>query len=370
MHRYALPARRTRGFTLVELLVVIAIIGILIALLLPAVQAAREAARRSQCTNNLKQQGIALQNYHDTHRVFPPAILGDGRLWSGSIASILPYCPGFTVLNTTGFMLMTPQLEQQAIYSRYNFGLPSSINQPYSSLPLAGPSDLPNQPLYSVPLPVFTCPSDTVPAAQYLNTGANPNFYESNNAARSNYLFSTGGYTDYDPPYKAIPVVNSGSYLQEIGAFGNEGAATMADIRDGTSNTIAMGESKQGVAGKASTAYGPFWGAGVHTCCHARTPRSTALTVPGSTNGITDLTGLVYGQINYDYTRATPTPKQQQYAWVFGSYHPQGAQFVMCDGSTRFISDNVDYFNVFIWLNRIKDGGTVGYYLGSLTLVF
>ncbi|HXT60138.1 MAG TPA: DUF1559 domain-containing protein [Pirellulales bacterium] len=349
-----------RGFTLVELLVVIAIIGILIALLLPAVQAAREAARRSQCLNNLRQMGIALQNYHDVHRVFPPAILGDGRLNSGAV-NAAQNCPppNFVVTNTTGFMLMAGQLDLTAIYGRYNFSIPSSINQPYAAWPLAAPSDGVNQSLYSLSQPVFTCASDLVPAQQYLNTGANPNFYYSNNAARSNYLFSTGGFTDYDLPYRS-PAMTSNNL--ELGAFGNEGAATLADIRDGTSNTIAIGESKQGAGGKQSTAWGPYWGAGIHTCCHGRTPRSVALTVPGSTLGITDLTGLVYGSINYDYTSATATPKHQQYAWVFGSYHPGGAQFVMCDGSTRFISDNVDYYNIFIWLNRIKDGVTVGNY--------
>jgi prepilin-type N-terminal cleavage/methylation domain-containing protein/prepilin-type processing-associated H-X9-DG protein len=344
--------RRIRAFTLVELLVVIAIIGILIALLLPAVQAAREAARRSQCANNLKQFGIALQNYHDIHRIFPPALLGSGRLGSGNTAS-LP--PGFKVMNTTGFMLMASQLEQQAIYQNYNFSVPSSISNPYGySMAGGATTSNTNQPYYSRQLPVFACASDTNPASlNNYNANVASNFYESNNASQSNYLFSTGAYTDYDAIYK-----NLASTPLEVGAFGNDGAATLADVKDGTSNTIAIGESKQGVGGgKTGFYFGPYWGAGVHTCCHGRTPRSATLV---TVSGVTAPTGIIYGSINFDVSGTAQ--KYQQYAWQFGSYHPGGAQFVMCDGSTRFISDSVDYFNVFIWLNRVKDGVNVGNY--------
>jgi prepilin-type N-terminal cleavage/methylation domain-containing protein len=341
--------QKRRGFTLVELLVVIAIIGILIALLLPAVQAAREAARRSQCLNNLKQMGIALQNYHDIHRVFPPALIGSGRM-----AYNYPAGQGNNfVQNTTGFMLITPQLEQSAIYSLYNFNLPSSISNPASGgKPLAAgvTTSVANQPAYNKALPVFTCPSDGNPPQIYLNQANNAgDYYEANNVARSNYLFASGEYTDYNQPW-ALNVTD----VYGLGPFGNDGAARIGDIKDGTSNTIAVGESKQGNTGKTATQYGPYWGAGVHTCCHGRTTRSTTVV---TVNGVSDATWKFYGSINFDFTT---TNLGKQYAWQFGSYHPAGAQFVMCDGSTRFFSDNIDYINVFVWLNRIKDGVSVG----------
>lgn len=122
-------AARKRGFTLIELLVVIAIIAVLIALLLPAVQQAREAARRSSCQNNMKQFGLALHNYHDTHKMLPPILIGSGR-WNSTAL-------GRVVLNTTGWMLLTPYLDQSPLYNLYNFSLPSSISSPYS-VPLAG----------------------------------------------------------------------------------------------------------------------------------------------------------------------------------------------------------------------------------------
>ena len=132
-------------------------------------------------------------------------------------------------------------------------------------------------------------------------------------------------------------------------AFGNEGQAKLSDIKDGLSNTVAIGESKQGLTGKVSGSYGPWWGAGCYTCCYGRTTRNvTVVTVAG----ITGPYWQFYGMMNVDITT---TNQGKSDAWEFGSFHPGGAHFVMCDGSTRFIPDSVDYMNVFVWMNRIND---------------
>lgn len=319
-------SRRIRGFTLIELLVVIAIIAVLIALLLPAVQQAREAARRSQCKNNLKQFGLALHNYHDTTKYFPPAIIGSGRNNSA-------FYSGLPVLNTTGTVLLLPYLDQAPLYNRYNFNVCSSMSSPYGR-PVLG-TDATNQPIYSTKLAVVNCPSDPAQGTMFSRLpGTSTDFYTSNNARRSSYLFASGGYTDYDGSYQSF-IGNAA-----LGAFGCDGATDIAGIVDGTSNTILMGECKQIKTGAStSSLFGPYWGAGVHTCCHMYTPQ-----------------GNVGFTVNAKYSVDTG----MQYAWGAGSWHVGGAHFLMGDGAVRFISDNVDYINVFQWLNRIADRNVTG----------
>lgn len=368
-----------RGFTLVELLVVIAIIGILVALLLPAVQAAREAARRAQCTNNLKQMGIALQNYHDAIKVFPPAILGNGRYNTGNQPVATPVLVPwpYYVYNTTGFVLMLPQLEQGGLYAQYNFNAPSSLSSPYGYKIANGyATSATNKRVYGTTVGVFTCPSDESPAGIFTNAVNNTaNYYEADGVARGNYLFSSGSYNDYSREYGYymgnLNTSSTSPVSWHLGVFGNDGAANIAQIRDGTSNTIAMGESKQGSAGKTSIDYGPYWGAGLHTCCHGQTGLSFIANgkwpqfAPNAaiTYGIYTLpagsypANFVYNSINFDLSLQTQT--HLQYAWQWGSYHPNGAQFVFCDGSVKFLAQDIDYFNVFLWMTRIADNHKV-----------
>ena len=323
--------KSNRGFTLIELLVVITIIAILIALLLPAVQQAREAARRTQCKNHLKQIGLALHNYHDTFGVFPAALIGSGRY--NNMGS------NRRVLNTTGWVLLLPYIDQAPLYNRYNFEYPSSLSSPYG-VPLAAGAtvDTVNQAVYSIKLNAFVCPSDPLGAPEFSRLpNQSTDFYTADRVRRSNYLFSTGQLTDYNASHGFY----SGIGYFHKGVFGNDGAARIRDITDGTSNVLAVGEAKQQ---SDSSVYGPFWGAGVHTCCHGRVPWNNERY--GAINGV----GATWGA-NDNVT---------QYAWQFGSHHEGGGHFLFADGSVHFLSENIDYRNTFQLLARSHTGRTAG----------
>lgn len=321
----------SRGFTLIELLVVIAIIAVLIALLLPAVQQAREAARRSQCKNNLKQQGLALHNYHDSLLKFPPAVIGPG----GASYAV-------TVLNTTGFVLILPYIDQGPLYNAYNFSSPST------TFDINGNGDIPpgttsntNMPVYSQKIPVYICPSDPTGGAQYSVNVNSSGYYETNNASRSNYMFNTGAYYEAAPTWPGLSSTNRG-------VFGNDGAANIKDITDGASNTICILETPQK---KSSDNYGPFWGIGGHTSVQALINSNpwNMINAPGH---------LAYpqygpGQPGYDPAYLRP------YAWVAGSYHEGGCHALMTDGAVRFLNENMSFAN-YRSLNYIADGAIVG----------
>jgi prepilin-type N-terminal cleavage/methylation domain-containing protein/prepilin-type processing-associated H-X9-DG protein len=370
-----LRMRRQRGFTLVELLVVIAIIGVLVALLLPAVQAAREAARRSSCSNNLKQLGIALHNFHDTYNTFPAALINSGRMNVGGgtdgsnykgpevdLQSV--YGRGdksnpsqYRVMNHTGFVAMLPYIEQKPMFDQYNYQNLANGSNLYSQTPGPDPTGNPNRIIASTPVKVYSCPSDRSPPPVIIATNAAKDAYErlAPGVARGNYLFSTGYYTDYDREYSVTAI-------WARGAFGNNGAAAM-NMKDGTSNTIAIGEATQ--EGHTSTSYGPYPIGGVHTGVHGRilhctqnnadcpngwvaTGGSTLAACIGNCSINGDNGKLISGFTDY---RATQT-----YAWQFGSRHPGGAQFVFCDGSVRLLTDTIDYVRVLMPMST-PDGG-------------
>ncbi len=344
--------RRARGFTLIELLVVIAIIAILIALLLPAVQQAREAARRTECKNKMKQWGLALHNYHDTHGVFPPALNGSGRFNSAAF-----YVGNNRVQNTSGFVFLLPFIEQAPAYQMYDFNQTGSLSNPYS-MPIAGNVSInPNVAVTSIPMPALSCPSH--PQAGEMSSSGVTNqadFYSRENARRASYAFNTGSMTDYNAPWHTF-----NSDIRQ-GAFGNNGAAKIAALTDGTTNVILLGEAWGGGRYKTSASFGPWGLSGTHTCCHLYTPSnsSSALTLAN----ITDPASM-FGprfRINaayFEVASGIPDAQKRQYAWGYGSGHTGGCQVTLGDGSVRFLSENMDML-VFWRLNYIHDGQVVG----------
>ncbi len=338
-----------RGFTLIELLVVIAIIAILIALLLPAVQQAREAARRSQCKNNLKQIGIALHNYHDIYKLFPPAMINSGD------AAAPQYNKN---LNLTGWTMMLPQLDQAPLSKNYNFneaGGPLAVN----GYPLAGTGNWQvNLPVTRTILTVLLCPSDPEPKLQS-GTGS----YLSQDAAPTSYVFSGGRFAEstaniwsaYTTSLAYFPD-NSGNRYRWRTAFGLNGAASIRDIRDGASNTILVGESTMD---KYSESYIARWGQGRHVGVFGRV--ITEKDPANANNSIYKLNARMQNRSDGAWNIASNPNYSKTYAWVFASQHAGGAQFVLGDGSARFVSDTI---NANIWpvLHAIDDGYPVGQY--------
>lgn len=334
-----MTAAKKRGFTLVELLVVIAIIGILIALLLPAVQAAREAARRTQCANNLKQLALASHNYHDTRKKFPPGYSGlaDGY-WAGN-----PW-----VVQHTGLIPhLLPYMEQSNIYemvtdSNYfnvNIALARQLGGPYG--PWWGPDDTWNMGLTKINS--LLCPSTDA----YENTvgtgclfmpfrnGAEPNnpatcpfsdgslymgyftasSFTGANMGRSNYMGCAGVSSNHPYPNSAEP---------HQGIYGNRSENTFGSILDGSSNTLAFGETIGG--------YSNYLGGNL--------TRDFSMSWMG-----TGAMPVRWGLKNRYPCPIDSNASQQPYYkrwYTFSSEHPQITQFALGDGSVRPISETID----------------------------
>lgn len=299
----SLPA----GFTLVELLVVIAIIGILVGLLLPAVQSAREAARRSQCLNNLRQLGLACHNYADTNKGFPSS--ADKNHGGSFLFEILPF------------------LEQEALHSQ--FDLSRHV------------ADEVNRHLWSQPLTMARCPSQSNDRLTLVSAVPGPNEFLDDVDWRSHYLAVMGAKEtcDTDParnnPYtmlrpKELCVANS---AVEGGSANNgmmfpESRVKFKDVTDGTSNTFLIGEFS--------------WDAGI-----MRVWVVGSLRYPGTSFRAAHK--WAYGARNVALPLNTATSSREldssgsrpQNDASFGSLHPGGCHFAFADGSSRFIQENI-----------------------------
>jgi len=322
--------RRRKAFTLIELLVVIAIIGVLVALLLPAVQQAREAARRSQCKNNFKQLGLALHNYHDQFGMFP---------WATANG---PYSTPSHVKNHSGYVMLLPFLDQAPIYNTINHSAPMGSNLgatwgPVSGAVLAtGGVPAANAAAGSNKLNVLLCPSDNGPQSIVGdgNYGCVPGVLA---------YMTTYGFSSTSP--------NAWGYWKDEnmyarGFFGENSNCSVRDIADGTSNTVAMVETTLKVADGHVMAWS----------CRAYAGSSIDFAaLSGGARKINDWgccawTSPAYGTNQVGQLGEWGSP---------GSLHTGGMQVLLGDGGVRFISENIDA-TTRRRLGYIADGNPVG----------
>jgi len=348
----------SRGFTLIELLVVIAIIAVLIALLLPAVQQAREAARRSQCRNNLKQLGLAFHNYHETARRFPFG-------YYALPASAAAVAPGGLNAATWGLMLL-PYVDQGPLFKQYNSASPAlnPPQAPHNAATLAA-----NVGVISTPLAVFQCPSSpTRPSTYNVSVPANAFAVTINGttfrfpamswiSANSDYGAASGVLGIFaNQAYANFPGGASSNREGVLGGFSN---TSTADLRDGTANTFLLGERTGGAeiynAGGLPANLSPM---------SAAQQALTKATNGGGWGDVLNAEHWVGGSLS---SGVTGTMAQGSCAINctnargrgFFCFHAGGAHFVMADGAVRFVSQNVTQFT-FAGLVTRKKGENIG----------
>ncbi len=308
VHRTA-PARA--GFTLIELLVVIAIIAILVSLLLPAVQQAREAARRSQCKNNLKQLGLAVHNYHDTYRQFPPAVFehgatpNDGTTWSARIL---------------------PQLDQGAAYERmspwaesHNWGNP------------AGNSTQDRVLMCETVFPVFRCPSASMPEHMFDRSSDN---WAMARRVPANYIGVSSGTLETDLDLQSG--ASAAAKLMWDGMFFPSGNMAFRDVKDGTVGTLLLGEAVPNTdldfsvledRDTVNMRKDHWYFGGDDTDVN---------------RDISECVGSTGVGINELVAGASAADPDYIHEMAFSSEHSGGAQMLLVDGSVQFFSETID----------------------------
>ena len=302
-------ARRSRGFTLIELLVVIAIIAILIALLLPAVQQAREAARRTECKNKLKQLGLALHNYHDTHRSFPSGGVvfenvtsGTGQTWCNS---------GDATQGAPWTVMILPYVDESPLYNQFNFNdrLTASFTSQTST-------SSENNALWFMSNAKFQCPSDPASRPGVNNT----NYLGVQGGGPSGLVNCSGG--------------NSNEFYDNGVLYANSNTR-MRDLIDGSSNTLMLGESKYMVTkdGTTSTFY-LGWSSSIRLGSGSTMPHPVTMAAAREQINSRTVTGGRQPSSGND--------SRTSYSRLFGSFHEGGCHMLLADGSTHFFSENMD----------------------------
>jgi len=331
-----------KGFTLIELLVVIAIIAVLIALLLPAVQQAREAARRSQCKNNLKQIGLAMHNYHEVYNMLPPGYIGLTSSTGPSAAAPL-WSWAFAIL---------PQTDGATTFNALNGG-----NTPLAILASTGTTQ--QQQALVTPMNNFLCPSDTAPS---LNTSrattltingtnnapiATSSYVGNHNVGSSSTPMSTTNALATTNGYQLMTSSANQPRSGYVGVFALNSSTGFRDITDGTSNTILVGERA--------------WKVG--------TVQQHSGVALAQVTGRDSTLASANSKINYNVAAS----------YSYSSFHTGGAHFLMGDGAVRFISENIAFLfpsnttgsgsppndtiyagNTFAQLLAIRDGSVLG----------
>lgn len=325
-------SRPRKGFTLVELLVVIAIIGILIGMLLPAVQMVREAARRTTCANSMRQVGLAIHNYESAHRKFPSAGQAK-RGGTGPNAGQNVFFNDRQKLESFGSASQSvqtyilPFIEANNVYDLFNIKYRYDISPTGSEAPT-------NQAGAKQAIPTYVCPS----------TG------------RSKMIDAEGyGYTDYSAPVTVRPGLSGNPNQPRFKcALNGDSARTIASITDGTSNTVAIAED----AGRVDVASGGFMVIKTESMDDGTSAdrRSWAWADPDNAFNVDDLVNNnqtpVGGPPGCTWDIVNCGPNEETF-----SFHPVGANVAFCDGSVHFINESVDSITFAAIMS--KDGGEV-----------
>lgn len=323
--------RIRRGFTLIELLVVIAIIAILIALLLPAVQQAREAARRSTCKNNLHNIGVALHNYHETFGVFPPGALYYRRLLPNTRNEQCDrYGPSWMVM-------ILPYMERANIYKGWDFNLQAQHGN--------------NRAERSTHIESYVCPSDVNASASHKFRRCGGDWARSSYAANGGR--EAGGGHLYDRTWQTADSFRKG-------LMGNSGAAKFRDVTDGTANCVAVWEV---LAGPTLDDARGVWAMG-----RASTAMTGGCDRYGDCNGINHSgdSGGAHADDVHRCRQENVNTNRTYSCWGGGdgqhgpkSLHVGGCHALLADGAVRFITENIHY-NIHRRLNGIQDGEVLG----------